>query len=127
MGKKLNVSIIGAGLIGNKRAEAIMEIGDDKILAVVDVNLEKAGALASKTNAKVYKNWQEVVKDPKVDAVIVSTTTDVNSKITEALLKAKKHVLVEKPLGASVKEAEELFKISKQNRRNLKVGSVLIF
>ncbi len=120
--KQFRVGIIGAGNIGNKRALAITELGRDIVTGVFDVNLENARKIATNTNVKIFSTWQEMIKDPLIDVIIVATPTDVNVKIVAEALKNGKDVLAEKPLGKSSHEAKKIFGLTKKYKRVLKVG-----
>jgi predicted dehydrogenase len=63
--KNLGVGIIGAGLIGKKRAIALQESGKGKLLAVADVNLSQAKSLAEQYGAEAFDSWQNC-KKPEV-------------------------------------------------------------
>lgn len=116
----LNVGIIGAGLIGGKRAKSILECGD-KLVAVSDKHRTRAEALSGGT-AKVYGDWTSLVRDPDVDTVIVATSNDGIVEMARAALEAGKHVLVEKPAGRNPTEIDLLQKTAAMSTRILRVG-----
>src|SRR4051794_28666467 len=59
--------------------------------------------------------------DPAADAVVIATPTDTHFALTKAALNAGKHVLVEKPLAASLEQAEELVELAQRQNRILAV------
>ena len=94
--EKLGVAIIGCGLIGRKRAQAL---GSARLVVCVDTVRERAEALAQSFNgAEASSDWQSAVARKDVKVVIVSTTNDALSPVTIAALQAGKPVLVEKAL-----------------------------
>src|SRR5262245_58056800 len=101
----LSVGIIGAGLIGQKRAG---QLPGAKLVAVSDRLPERAQALANSQGAQVVPTWQELVKKPGVDIVIVCTTNDVLSACAIEALRCSKHVLVEKPAGRNPEDLQAL-------------------
>lgn len=102
----LGVAIIGCGLIGQKRALAL---GPARLVACADVELGRAQALAAKVSGAVsFRSWEDALRHPGVDLVIVSTTNRFLAEITRAAVREKKHVLVEKPAARSVAELEEV-------------------
>jgi predicted dehydrogenase len=114
------VAIVGCGLIGRKRLQAL---GDCRLVACADVSLDRARALAEgRSNVLASADWHEVVRHPDADIVIVATTNDVLTPIAEAALEAGKHVLVEKPAGRSVAEIDRLIAASARNDRLVHVG-----
>lgn len=117
----LKVGIIGAGLIGTKRA-ATLQAPSAKLIAVADISLEKARSLASAYGAEAHEDWNFVVNSSNVDAVIVATSNDIIPTCAVAALRAGKHVFVEKPAGRNPQDLSLLLKASKEARGILRVG-----
>ena len=116
----MNVGIIGCGLIGNKRAKSL---GEHKLLAVADTNIDRAQQLAARhPGCAVSFDWQDIARHPDIDVVIVSTTNDTLSAATIASVESGKHVLVEKPAGRNVAELESALRAAKQSGKFVKVG-----
>ena len=120
--KNVRVGIIGAGLIGRKRAAAIQTSGMGQLVAVADVNLAKASALANQYHCLVYKDWRELLRDKDIDAVIVAVPIGFTVPITIEALKRGKHVLCEKPLGRNAAEAKKALDAARRYKRVMKVG-----
>jgi predicted dehydrogenase len=116
------VAIIGAGLIGNKRAAALSAFGDFKLKVVADINKDSAEKLAGQFGAEASTDWHNVIERPDVDFVIISTSNNHLAPISIAAMKNKKHVLCEKPLGRNIDEAESMVSSAKQNGVILKTG-----
>jgi predicted dehydrogenase len=114
----MKVGIVGCGLIGRKRADALGK--DDTLVAVCDTNARMSGELAQRTGAKACANVAELL--PMVDAVVVATTHDSLTPIARQAVQAKKHVIVEKPVARTVKELEPLVADAKQAGVVVKVG-----
>lgn len=119
---KLNVAIIGAGLIGAKRAEAIRTTGTGKLITVADVDLARAAALAQKYGAAASSDWKAVVARGDIQAVVVAVPNAFAAPIVLAALRNGKHVLCEKPFGINVREARAMLAAAKKARRVVKVG-----
>ena len=102
---KYRFGIIGCGFIGNKRADAVREIGQD-ITMVCDVNPESAKRLARRVKAEVTEDVDRVIE--KSDITIVATTNQCLSEYSIRAVKRGKHVLVEKPCGRNPKEVERI-------------------
>ena len=75
----LGVAIIGCGLIGQKRAQAL---GPARLIACADVVLERAQKLAQAAGADAMVDWRSAVTRDDVDMVIVSTTNDALAEIS---------------------------------------------
>jgi predicted dehydrogenase len=97
----MRVGIIGCGLIGRKRAEAL---ADSTLVACADTDPERARALASHSKAFATTDWRAVTDAPELDLVVVATPHDQLAPITLAAVRAGKHVLVEKPAARSAAE-----------------------
>lgn len=115
----LRVGIIGAGLIGRKRAAALQ---GGKLVAVADLSLDAARTLALAHQADVEPDWTALVRRADIDAVIVATTNDALAACTRAALEAGKHVLVEKPAGRTPAEVRQLRELADRVGRILAVG-----
>jgi len=122
MNKKLKVAIIGAGLIGNKRAKVIKDLNKEELVLVADIDKEKAENFAKTYNCHFTTNWQKAVKRKDIDIVIVATPNNFLARISIAALKNGKHVLCEKPFGRNMKESEAILKAAEKAHCLIKVG-----
>jgi predicted dehydrogenase len=118
----LRIGIVGAGLIGNKRAEAIADIGQDRIIGVADIDIDRAKTLAAKHSCRATADSQGLISSSDVDVVVVATVNKHLAPITIAAIKNGKHVLCEKPLGRNADEADLMVQQAKQNAVILKTG-----
>lgn len=117
-----NVAIIGAGLIGRKRAVALKKIVDCKLRVTVDINEDAAKSLASEFGGEVETDWEKVVIRSDINVVIVATYNKYLTPISVAALENKKHVLCEKPLGRNLEESRLILDASQRNGVILKTG-----
>ena len=122
MNKKLKVAIIGAGLVGNKRAKVIKDLNKEELVLVADIDKKKAKNFAETYNCQFTASWQEAVRQKDIDIVIVATPNNFLARISIAALKNGKHVLCEKPFGRNVKESEAILKAAEKAHRLIKVG-----
>jgi predicted dehydrogenase len=114
------VAIVGCGFIGKKRAKAL---GTARLVACVDVVLERALALAQMVpGAIATHDWRAVLDDSKVDIVIVSTTNNMLAEVTLAAVQAGKHVLVEKPGARRSRDIKVLMEAAQRSGRQVRVG-----
>ncbi len=100
---KLNIAIIGTGGRGGANINGVK---GETIYALCDTN---PGALAAAKKrfggAKTTSDWREIVTDPAIDAVVVSTADHHHALASIAAMRAGKHVYSEKPLAHTVQEA----------------------
>ena len=115
------VGIIGAGLIGNKRALALTELGG-QCVAVFDKSPQRAGELASRFGAHVEIEAEALIARKDIDAIIVCTSNDVIPVYAKQAIQAGKHVLIEKPGGRNPDEIRDLMKVAGAGQSILKVG-----
>ncbi len=104
----MNIAIIGAGLIGRKRAKALPK--DVNLSIVCDVNERRALEFARDFRCDSEKSWKKVVRNPKIQAVIISTTNKFLSPIAVSAILQGKHVLIEKPGSRNIKELQKISK-----------------
>ena len=122
MSDSLGVGIIGAGLIGAKRAEAIAATGEGRLLVVADVNQNRAETFAGKYGAQGVANWDDLLLRKDVGAIIVAVPNAFATPIVLAALKAGKHIFCEKPLGINSQESLKIVNAAKKAGRLVKVG-----
>ncbi|HZL36385.1 MAG TPA: Gfo/Idh/MocA family oxidoreductase [Tepidisphaeraceae bacterium] len=116
----MKISIIGCGVIGNKRAKAL---GDHALLACADANLSRAQAVSVQHPGCIATaDWRLAATREDVDAVIVSTTNDVLAAATLAAVQAGKHVLVEKPGARNADELAPVIEAAALAKVVVKVG-----
>lgn len=109
---KINFGIIGAGLWGEAHAEVYSTHHSARLAAVCDINEEKAQRMASKYGSpKIYRQYQDLVNDPEIDAVAVVTPDFAHCDPVVAAARAGKHVITEKPLATT---DEDLIKIESE-------------
>lgn len=105
----MRVGIIGAGVIGTVHARLIAELPDEAVLAsVVDLDGDKATALAGKYGATAYTDLAEALADPDVQAYSVCVPSGLHPEIAVQVIKAGKPVLVEKPLAITLDGADQI-------------------
>ncbi|MFC1918931.1 Gfo/Idh/MocA family protein [Chloroflexota bacterium] len=120
-GRGMKVGIIGAGLQGGRRAQALKEF-NDKLVIVADVQLERAKLLAETMKCTATDKWETVVTSSDIEVVVVCTPPHLHELICTSALKNGKHVLCEKPLGRTVEEAQSIVNIARENGVVLKCG-----
>ena len=124
---KPSFAIIGCGRIAKRHAEQINKVG--KLVAVCDIILENAAELAKEYNANMYLSIEDLLLNEKdIDIVSICTPNGLHAEHAIKSLNAHKHVLCEKPLCISTKDAKKMIEaaanadrklfVVKQNRYN---------
>ncbi|HEX6970734.1 MAG TPA: Gfo/Idh/MocA family oxidoreductase [Limnochordia bacterium] len=109
--QQLGVGIIGAGGIAGAHASGYQQFPDEcRIVATADIYVEKAQALAARIGPEVaaYADYHELLARDDVSLVSVCTPPFVHAEVAVAALATGKHVLVEKPLAASLAECDAI-------------------
>ncbi|WP_119071258.1 Gfo/Idh/MocA family protein [Aggregatilinea lenta] len=106
--KPVGVGFIGAGEISILHAKAVQAIPEARLVGLWNRTRSRAEERAKLFGCAFYDTPEDLVKDPDIDAVFVLTDLDTHLQYTKLALEHGKHVLVEKPLGATVAEVEEM-------------------
>jgi UDP-N-acetylglucosamine 3-dehydrogenase len=125
--KKLGVAVIGTGFWGKNHARVYKELESTNLIAICDVNAERAKDVANQFGAKAYTDSEKMLKDKEVEAVSVCTWSTVLANEALKALEAGRHALVEKPMAADSRQAEKLLKIAEENGLHLTVGFLTRF
>ncbi|MBN8219040.1 MAG: Gfo/Idh/MocA family oxidoreductase [Spirochaetes bacterium] len=112
---KVNVGVIGLGFIGPAHMEALRRTGIVNVAAFSDNNPEVAKKSADQLGVeKYYTDYKELLADPGIQAVHVCTPNFLHYGMVKDALLAKKHVICEKPLATTAKEAAELVELAEK-------------
>lgn len=112
----LNWGIIGLGKIAAIVAADLVQYTHAKLYAVASRSTEKATDFAEKFRAeKAYADYATLINDPNVEVVYIATPHAFHFELALACLKAKKHVLCEKPLCMNAKQVSQLCSEAKNN------------
>lgn len=122
--KKLHFGLIGAGRIGRVHAETVaFRLPEAEIAAITDVNREAAQALAARCGIpSVVPAAAEIFADPKIDAVLICTSTDTHAGLIVDAAKAGKHIFCEKPISLSLDKIDSSLAAVKTAGVKLQVG-----
>lgn len=118
---KVGVAIIGAGLIGKKRAEALLEIPNTSLEYIYDINKEVANAFAKEYRCQVAENIENVLNNSSIGLVIIAIRHKDAAELAPIILR-KKNVLMEKPIGRNLKETKAIINAAKRYKTKLFVG-----
>ena len=113
---KVKWGVIGAGGIADRRTiPGIMQAKNAELVAVMEVNMELAEKIRSKYNAKTaYDNVDDLLADDEIDAVYIASPVIYHKSQAIKAAKAKKHILLEKPVAMTVEEGKEVSEICKK-------------
>ena len=106
----LRAAQIGAGKIGAKRVAAS---APGQMMAVADVDIGRAEALAAVCGARPFQDWRDAIDNEQVNLVSIATTNNMLSVVARRALELGKHVLVEKPCALTSAELEPLVELAR--------------
>jgi len=126
MKETILVGIIGTGgIAGGKHMPALAKLEGVEMTAFCDIEQAKAQAAAKRfgtSDAKVYADYNELLKDPAIDVVHVLTPNDSHAEITIAALEAGKHVMCEKPMAKKAADARRMLEAARRTGKKLSIG-----
>ncbi|MFM1547765.1 MAG: Gfo/Idh/MocA family protein [Lentisphaeria bacterium] len=118
----VRVGVIGVGVLGQHHARLYRECPDSELVGIYDSNPASSQTAAAEFETTAFATIDELVD--AVDAVSVAVPTTLHHAIATDLLQRGCHVLVEKPLAATVEQGRELVALAQQNKLTLHVGHV---
>ena len=126
--KATNIGVIGCGYWGPNLLRNFAENEGAQLRWICDVDENRLASMSRRyPMAQTTTDYRVLVNDSVVDAVAVVTPVATHFTIARELLRAGKHVLMEKPLAATAREAEELIDLAETNGRTLMVDHTFIY
>ena len=120
--RPLRIGVIGVGNMGQHHTRVLSLLKDVELIGISDVNVERGLDIASKYRVHFFENYLEML--PHVDAVCVAVPTRLHHRVGLDCLGAGVHVLIEKPIAASIGEAESLVNAAADANCILQVGHI---
>ena len=118
----IRVGVIGVGNMGQHHTRILSLLKDVEFVGVSDVNVERGLDTASKYRVRFFENYQDLL--PHVEAVCLAVPTKLHYKVGMDCLNAGVHTLIEKPIAASISEAESLVNAAASANCILQVGHI---
>ena len=118
---QIRMGLLGAGRIGKVHAAAIASIADARLVAVGDAFPEAAAALAATTGAEV-RAVDDIINAKDIDAVLITTPTDLHSTMIEQAARAGKAIFCEKPIDLDLERVKACLGVVAKEKAQLMVG-----
>lgn len=126
MSKRVRVGIIGCGgIANNKHMPALKALGYIDMVAFCDLIKERAQKAQQDfgtVDANVYTDYRQVLMDPNIDVIHVLTPNDSHAVISIAAMENGKHVMCEKPMAKTAKEAKAMCDTAKKTGKHLTIA-----
>jgi len=118
----ISVGVIGVGHMGQHHTRVLSLLKDVHLVGISDINVERGLHLASQYRVHFYEDYRELLE--RVDAVCIAVPTRLHCTVGMECLKHGVHTLIEKPIAASIDEAEILVNAAAEYSRILQVGHI---
>ena len=125
--KKIKWGVIGCGGIADRRTiPGMMLTSNCELVAVMDTNYEVAQKVAAKYGAKIATaDYREILANDEIEAVYIASPVFCHKEQAIAAAKAKKHILLEKPIGINFAETREIIAACRREKVKLGVGFMM--
>lgn len=120
--EKLKIGIIGTGHLGKLHVKMFKQINECEVTGIYDSNLQTASDAAKEYMVKQFNDVDDLLNEIQAASIAVSTTA--HYEIAKKCLEKGIHVFVEKPITASISEAEEIVSLASEKKLNLQVGHI---
>jgi predicted dehydrogenase len=118
--RKIRTAVVGVGYLGAFHAEKYAMLPNSELVAVVDIDLERAESVAERHGTKAFTNHRDILE--MVDAVSISVPTQYHFEVAKDFLLQGIGILLEKPITTTLEEADELIRIARETGAVLQVG-----
>src|ERR1043165_4701552 len=123
MSDKLRCAVIGAGAIGLEHLHSLISCPRASAVAIAETHPQRArDASECFKIPRSYVDFRELLEQPDIDAATVAAPNHLHAPMAIEALKARKHVLLEKPLATNAKDAHKIIETAKKMRRTVMVG-----
>ncbi len=124
---KLRAAVIGVGSMGQHHARVYTELATTTLVGVADALPETGQRIGAKYGVPAYTDYHELLERERPEIVTVAVPTQEHFVVAETALAASCHVLVEKPIAATIEEGEALIARAAALKRTLMVGHIVRF
>ena len=126
--KKVKYGVIGLGWFGEKHLEALEAIPQVELYALCTRTESRLHELKEKYGAqKIFTDYNEMLADPELEAVSVTTMWDQHLAPTVAALEAGKNVFLEKPMASTVEDCQKIVDAANASDKAFMVGHIVRF
>jgi len=123
----INVAILGAGFMGRMHAECYHNLPNAKLMAIGDVDLNKAEELTKRYGARAFSRPEELIEDQNIDLIDICLPTFLHKEYVIKAAQAGKQIICEKPIALTVEDAEEMVRVAERAKVKFMVAQVIRF
>ena len=119
----VQLAIVGTGAISQVvHVPIFVERQDVDVVALADADPHKARTLADRFGVPRVLGWEEIVEDPDIDAIVITTPNHLHEEMSVRALEAGKHVMVERPIASNSEGAAHIIDVAERTGKILMLG-----
>lgn len=119
MNQEVRFAVVGLGTITKKHLESIKNAKGAKLVALYSSSKEKATEWGKQFEVEAYNDYERMLQDPMIDAVVILTPSGLHAEYGIKAAKAGKHVVVEKPIDTTLEKAKQLVEACEKSKVKL--------
>jgi len=125
----LKIGLLGAGMIGKIHIDGLLSMNSKiaKFTAVCDIDEKKRTEFAQNYNLRAFADLNEMLDDPDIDIIDLCLPSFMHEEFAVKIARAKKHILIEKPVAFTLDAARNIFAAARENAVRIMVAQVLRF
>ena len=123
----MNVGIVGFGYWGQNLVRNLKNTKNCNVTHIAELEIKKHEQIHELYPDIEIESFDAIIKNSKIDAIVIATSVSSHYELAKAALENNKHVLIEKPIAYSEKNAEELIKLSKLKNKTLMVDHTYLY
>ena len=120
----LRAAVIGVGAMGKSHARIYTDLDNVKLVAVSDIDKKVLNMVSNKYNVKAYTDYKKMLDKERLDLVSIVVPTKSHKIVALDVIDKRINVLLEKPISATINEAKEIIKKSKEKKVKLMIGHI---
>ena len=118
----VKIGVVGVGHLGQHHVKHYKILKNVELVGVFDTDKNRALEISNKYNTTAFDELSDLIM--KTDALSIVVSTKYHAKVAEICIKNKKHVFIEKPITASLDEADRLLSMAEENKVLIQVGHI---
>ncbi|MDD5466619.1 MAG: Gfo/Idh/MocA family oxidoreductase [Anaerolineales bacterium] len=120
----MRVAVIGLGAMGRNHARVYWELPEADLVGVADIDSSLASQIARKYGTRAYSTYRELLDETKPEAVTIATPTVTHYRVALDVIQRGIHVLIEKPISASINEGVDIINQAQDHNVLLMIGHI---
>jgi len=118
----IKIGVVGVGHLGQHHVKHYKNLKNVELVGIFDTDRKRAEEVSIKYDVKIFEELKDLIE--KTSAVSIVTPTPYHRNVAELCINSKKHVFIEKPITATLEEADRLLFLAKQNEVIIQVGHI---